>query len=91
MPVLPDLRLGPDLGVDGNQIGLPRDLDAISAEIEQGHHAGADLADEGIDRALHIFRPTFSLRSTSNSVRRNSSASVRASRIVVESGVLASG
>ena len=53
--VPPDLRLGPDLGVDGNQIGLPRDLDAISAEIEQGHHAGADLADEGIDRALHIF------------------------------------
>ena len=53
--VPPDLRLGPDLGVDGNQIGLPRDLDAIAAEIEQGHHAGADLADEGIDRALHIF------------------------------------
>jgi hypothetical protein len=35
--------------------------------------------------------PRFSLRSTSKSLRRNSSARVRASLMVVDSGVLASG
>ena len=53
-PIPPNFCLGPNLGVDRDQIGLPRDLDAISAEIEQGDHAGTDLADEGIDRALHV-------------------------------------
>ncbi len=53
--ISPDLGLGPNLSVDWNEISLSRDLNPVSAEIEQRRHPGPDLACEGIDRTLHVF------------------------------------
>ena len=54
--VAPDRRLGRDLRIDRNEIGLPADLDADAVEVEQRGGAAADLAEERVDRAPHVLR-----------------------------------
>ncbi len=52
--ILPNVALSPELSVDGDKIGLSRNLNAVAAEVEQCRHAGANPACKSIHRALHI-------------------------------------
>jgi hypothetical protein len=49
-----NVALAPDLSVDRDKIVLSRNLKSEAAEVEKGGRPGADFADEGIDRTLHI-------------------------------------
>ena len=51
--VAPHVGLGPDLRIDGDDIGLPVGLDAIAAEEYQRRRAGLDLAIEAIEGRAH--------------------------------------
>src|SRR6478672_8587856 len=89
--VTADVGFGPNLGVDRNQIGLSPNIKAESAE-ERSATVPLVILPVKAAIAFCIFcLLRFSLKSTSKSIRRNSSANVRASLVVVDSGVLASG
>ena len=42
------------MGIDRKEVSLSRDLDAVTAEVEQRGRSVADLAGKGVDRALHV-------------------------------------
>ena len=80
--VAADVRLGPDLSIDRNDVALPRRLDGVAAEEHQGDRAGLDLAVEAIEGAsssrLSKGSPQHRRRSRCLACR-NSSARARAS------------
>src|SRR5207245_3834718 len=47
------VRLGPDLGIGRDHVGLPVGLNPEAAEEEKRGRAGPDLAVEAIDRRAH--------------------------------------
>ena len=59
--VLSDVGWAPGICIDRHQITLPVSLHAVTAEIEQRVHSGADPVGEAVDRIAHVGFPDIGL------------------------------